>query len=312
MFGVDPEVHAVDRHPGYRTHRLSLDGAWSGRVEVQHHHAHVASVMVEHGLDGSSPVIGFAFDGTGYGTDHAGSPQIWGGEVLVADYHGFDRVGHLAPLPLPGGDGAVRNPCRVAVAYLAALGVAMDGTTASEAACDDVERNLVVRQVERGVGCQVTTSMGRLFDAVASLLGIRHRVTYEAQAAIELEAVADRGRPTVPLSFEIDDHGIIDPAPVLEGLISGLAGAQAVPDLACSFHHAVAEAIGGSAARIAETTGRLPVALTGGVFQNVLLTRLAARALTSSGFEVLTHGVVPPNDGGLSLGQAVIAGCRRA
>jgi hydrogenase maturation protein HypF len=312
MYGVEPEVHAVDRHPAYRTHRLSLERGWPGRVEVQHHHAHIASVMAEHGLDGSSPVIGMAFDGTGYGTGPDGSPQIWGSEILVADYARFERVGHLAPLPLPGGDGAVRNPCRIAVAYLAALGIATGATSPAELACDDTERAVVARMVERGTGCVPTTSMGRLFDAVASLLGIRHRVTYDAQAAIELEAAASSARPTRPLDFGLAEDGVLDPGPVLEGLLAGLADGVGVAELACSFHHAVAGAVVASAHRAAAAAGRRPVALSGGVFQNALLTGLVRRSLEADGFTVLTHRSVPPNDGGLALGQAVVAGYRRS
>jgi hydrogenase maturation protein HypF len=311
MYQVAPERHGVDCHPGYRTHRLSLDGAWPGRREVQHHHAHVASVMAEHGLDGSSQVIGVAFDGTGFGTDAAGAPQIWGGEILLADYAGFERLGHLAPLPLPGGDEAVRNPCRVAVAYLAALGLLKDASTPAEAACDEFERGVVIRQVERGTGCTSTTSMGRLFDAVASLIGICHRASYEAQAAIELEVAAQEGRASLPIRFGLSDDGVLDPSPVLRGLLVGLADGVSTEDLACSFHHAVADAVCASATRAAASRGRLPVALSGGVFQNVLLTGLARSALGDAGFDVLTHRLVPPNDGGLALGQAVIAGYER-
>jgi hydrogenase maturation protein HypF len=310
MFGVEPRIHAVDAHPGYRTHRLSLDERWPGRVEVQHHHAHVAAVMAEHGVDGSTPVVGIAFDGTGYGTGSDGSAQIWGGEVLVADYAGYARVGHLAPLPLPGGDGAVRNPCRVALAYLAALGIATDGASPHELACTVTERTVVARQVERGTGCVPTTSMGRLFDAVASLLGVRHRVTYEAQAAIELEAAADGGRPVPGLAFALADDGVLDPGPVLRGLVEARAAGVPVADLAVTFHRAVADAVVASVFRVAAPAGRMPVALTGGVFQNALLTGMTRRALEDGGFAVLTHRSVPPNDGGLSLGQAVVAGYR--
>ena len=310
-YGVEPERNAVDRHPGYRTHRLSLDGAWPGRTEVQHHHAHVASVMVEHGLDGSSPVIGVAFDGTGYGHDATGGPEIWGGEILVADYAGFERAGHLAPLPLPGGDAAVRNPCRIAVAYLLACGMEPGGSASADA-CEEGELRVLRQQLARGVGCVATTSMGRLFDAASSLLGIRHRVGYEAQAALELESAAGRGRPLVPLRLELDDSGILNPEPLLRGLVGGLAAGRSPEDLACSFHHAVADAVVTSAERVASTRGRLPVALSGGVFQNALLAGLARRRLEDSGFDVLTHRTVPPNDGGLSLGQAVLAGYRRS
>ena len=221
-YGITPEVHAVDRHPGYRTHRRSLERGLVGRVEVQHHHAHVASVMAEHGLDGSTPVIGVAFDGTGYGTDVDGEPQIWGGEVLLADYRRFERVGHLRALPLPGGDAAVRNPCRTALAYLEALGLPSEGT-APDRAADTTERAVVTGMVARGVGCTPATSMGRLFDVVASVLDIRHRVSYEAQAAIELEAAADEGRPGRSLDFALSPDGVLDPAPLLVGLLEGRA-----------------------------------------------------------------------------------------
>ena len=312
IYGIEPQIHAVDRHPAYRTHRLSLERGWPGRTEVQHHHAHIASVMVEHGLDGTAPVIGMAFDGAGFGTGPDGEAQIWGGEVLVADYAGFERVGHLAPLPLPGGDAAVRNPCRIALAYLGALGIATDGGSAPELACDATERAVVARMVAQGTRCVPTTSMGRLFDAVASLVGIRHRVSYEAQAAMELEAAAESGRPVLPIAFGLSDDGVLDPRPVLVALAEGKAGGVPVPDLARSFHHAVAGAVLASAHRAAATAGHLPVALSGGVFQNALLTGLVRRSLEADGFTVLAHRSVPPNDGGLALGQAVIAGYRRS
>ncbi len=226
MYRVEPEVLAVDAHPGYLTHRWAREHA-AGRplVQVQHHHAHVASVMAEHGLKGAERVIGVAFDGTGFGPGADGRPSIWGGEVFVADYDGFVRVAHLAELPLPGGDAAVRNPCRVAVAYLAAAGIELDERLAAVAACGEVERRVVVRQVERSVGCVPTTSMGRLVDAVASLLGLRHRVTYEAQAAIELEALATEAEAAdrcAPMRFGSRPDGTIDPVPVLRAVVDGV------------------------------------------------------------------------------------------
>jgi hydrogenase maturation protein HypF len=313
MYAVEPEVFATDGHPGYLTRRWAVQHSGGATVhEVQHHHAHVASVMAEHGLDGSSPVLGVAFDGTGYGIGADGAPEIWGGEMLVADYDGFERVGHLRPLPLPGGDAAVHNPCRVAVAYLAALSIPVDDSVPCVAACDDVELAVVRRQVERNVGCVPTTSMGRLFDAVASLLGVRHRVSYEAQAAIELEVVAGRAPATdARWSFALDDAGVIDPSPVLAGIIADLHEGVDPAVLAASFHRAVADMVVSFAVRHAAGTDRLPVALTGGVFQNALLTRLTRQSLQARGFEVLTHRLVPPNDGGLSLGQAVVAGRER-
>jgi hydrogenase maturation protein HypF len=316
MYAVQPTVIASDRHPGYLTRRWAVEHSGDRTlVQVQHHHAHVASVMAEHGLDGTSPVIGIAFDGTGYGIGDNGAPEIWGGEVLVADYAGFVRAGHLRPLPLPGGDGAVRNPCRIAVAYLSALGIAADPSLPAVAACDDVELAVVRRQVERTVGCVPTTSMGRLFDAVASLLGVRHRISYEAQAAIELEVLAERGNvdaAALPWAFGLDADGIIDPFPVLLGIVAAVTDGGDLASAALAFHHAVAAAVLAVSRQVALAHGAMPVALTGGVFQNALLTRLTREALEAEGFEVLTHRLVPPNDGGLSLGQAVIAGYGRS
>ena len=310
MYDIDTETYAVDRHPGYLTRRWALEAAAGHPViEVQHHHAHVAALMAEHGVD--RPVLGFTFDGTGYGADGAGATQIWGGEVLRADFDGFERVAHLAPLPLPGGDEAIRNPCRTAVAWLAALELPLDPTSPPVTACEPIEFGVVQRQVERGVGCVPTTSMGRLFDVVSSILDVRHRIDYEAQAAIELEAIAAAGRPGwVELRFGVTDTdgaALIDPRPVLASLVDGRRNGRSVADLALAFHVAVADVVGVLAERYA---GDDPVGLTGGVFQNALLTTLTRARL--EGFDVLTHRAVPANDGGLSLGQAVIAGRRLA
>jgi hydrogenase maturation protein HypF len=315
MYGMEPEVLAVDAHPGYLTHRWAREHA-GGRplVQVQHHHAHVASVMAEHGLDGSERVIGVAFDGTGFGPTADGRLAIWGGEVLVADYDGFDRVAHLAELPLPGGDAAVRHPCRVALAYLTAARIHPDERVPAVAACDEVERRIVVRQVERHVGCVPTTSMGRLFDAVSSLLGVRHRATYEAQAAIELEALAAEAEAAgrgVPLRFGDRPDGALDPVPVLRAIVEQMRSGTDPAALALGFHQAVAEAVTARVVAVRAGGGPNMVALTGGVFQNAVLTRLLRSRLDEVGFGVLTHRLVPPNDGGIALGQAMIAGRRR-
>jgi hydrogenase maturation protein HypF len=311
MYRAAPTALGVDRHPGYLTRRWALAerDPQQRLVDVQHHHAHVAAAMAEHGLGLADEVLGFAFDGTGYGVAADGSTQIWGGEVLRSDYRGFDRVAHLAPLPLPGGDEAVRNPCRIALAYLTALGVPLDTDLAPVAACDEIERSVVPRQVERDVGCVPTTSMGRLFDAVSSLLDVRHRVTYEAQAAIQLEHLAESGvigacelRFGLAQGGDADGPTMIDPRPVLAGIVDGVRSGAAPRDLAAAFHVAVADVVATLAHR--HTAGR-PIVLTGGVFQNALLTRLVRQRL--DGYEVLTHRLVPTNDGGLSLGQAVIA-----
>ena len=312
MYAVDPIAYATDLHPAYLTHRWALercrgDGA-PVLVGVQHHHAHVASVMAEHGLDGSERVLGFAFDGTGYGIGPDGTVQIWGGEVLRADYRTAERVAHLAPMPLPGGDAGVRAPCRIAVAWLTELGLAVDADLPAVAACDEIERTVVAQQVRRGVGCVPTTSMGRLFDVVSSLLGVRHRIDYEGQAAIELEALATTGASgACRLEFGLDRCDgaavVIDQRPVLAGVIDGLRTGAATADLALAFHDAVADVI---AALVGRLGGGGTVALTGGVFQNALLTSSVRERLADA--SVITHRVVPPNDGGLALGQAVIAG----
>jgi hydrogenase maturation protein HypF len=275
---------------------------------VQHHHAHVAAVMAEHQLDPAEPVIGFAFDGTGYGDDGA----IWGGEVLVADATSYERVAHLAPVPLPGGDAAIRQPCRVALAHLHAVDIPWTSTLAPVQQFDAVELRLLRRQLSRGVACVATTSMGRLFDAVAALLGLRQHVSFEAQAAIDLEILADgcaASDRTGGYRFGLDGANIVV-APVLRAIVADLTAAGDCRDLATiawRFHDAVAEIVERLAIELRRTRSMSTVALSGGTFQNALLTELCAARLDTAGFTAHTHHLVPPNDGGLALGQAFIA-----
>lgn len=306
LFRIEPEVIATDLHPGY------LSTRWAERsplpvVKVQHHHAHVASVMAEHGF--RDRVIGFAFDGTGYGTDGT----VWGGEVLLADYDGFERVGHLRSVLLPGGDSAVRHPGKMALSHLDAAGIPWSDDLPPVMSLVPGERALLTTQLERLINTVPTTSMGRLFDAVSALTGVRQIATYEAQAAIELEALVDL---TEGCSYEFDlqdQNGplIMDPQPVLAAIVDDLRGAVEPGVIAARFHTAVASMIVEVAERIRTRTGITTVGLSGGVFQNVTLTHAAANALGERGFAVLTHRLVPPNDGGLALGQAVIAATRR-
>lgn len=303
-----PARLAADLHPGY--HTRSWAERWAGNRPVdliQHHHAHVVSLLAEHGRIGE-PIIGISFDGTGYGCDGT----IWGGEVLALGTrsHHFERVGHLLAVPLPGGDAAVRNPCRMALSQLWVADIDWTPDLAPVAAATDDELRLTRSQLESGTGCVPCSSVGRLFDAVASLLGVRHRIDYEGQAAIELEALAEsvdrnpgRPRPSLPLAVRPD--GVIDPVPMVQTMVAALHAGTPCAELAAAFHEAVAVAVADVAAKVAGAT-RL-VGLTGGVFQNVLLLDACHALLQRNGFEVLTHHTVPPNDGGLALGQAAVS-----
>jgi len=300
-----PARLAADLHPAYHTRGWAERHVGDRPLDlVQHHHAHVVSLLAEHGRIGE-PIIGVAFDGTGYGCDHT----IWGGEILRLgpDSHRFVRAAHLLPVPLPGGDTAVRNPWRMALAQLWAADLDWTPDLAPVAAADPQELALVRSQLDSGTGCVPCSSMGRLFDAVASLLGVRHRIDYEGQAAIELEALAesagDAPGPSLPLAVRAD--GVIDPAPLVQTLVSALYAGTRPALLAASFHRAVAGAVATAVGRVAGPT-RL-VGLTGGVFQNVLLLQSCRTLLQRNGFEVLIHRTVPPNDGGLALGQAAVS-----
>ncbi len=315
LTGVRPSTFVCDDHPGYRSSRWAREHS-DGRpvTTVQHHHAHVAAVMGEHGLDGTSPVIGFAFDGTGYG--HDGS--VWGGEVLIADYKGFRRFAHLADVPLAGGDASVERPYRMALSHLRSAGVAWSADLPPVAACPDVERSVLEHQLGTGFGCASTSSMGRLFDAVASLTGVRHVAVFEAEAAMALEAVADDADGAGDYRFGLvtADSGdlVIDPAPVVEMIVRDLTGGIPVPRIASQFHSAVSDVIVAAAIRARQSQpgdrALTTVVLSGGVFQNARLLREASRGLRAASFDVLVPTRLPPNDGGIALGQVLVAGAR--
>ncbi|TLS43737.1 carbamoyltransferase HypF [Streptomyces montanus] len=310
--GVCPRILVADRHPAYRS------GQWARRLaggrpvaRVQHHHAHIASAMAEHGLDGSRRVIGVAFDGTGYGDDGA----VWGGEFLLAGYGGFTRFAHLAYVPLPGGDAAVERPYRMALAHLRAAAIPWRRDLPCVAACPPDELAVLDVQLERELHCVPTSSMGRLFDAVSSLSGVCHRAGYEAQAAIELEAAAvdtpaeDDPRYTLGLTGAArpGDPLTADPAPMLAAIADDVRGGIPAPLVAARFHGAVARLVRRVCAAARDASGLETVALSGGVFANALLSSLCARGLRQDGFTVLRHQRIPPNDGGLALGQLVVA-----
>lgn len=296
-----PVVLASDMHPGYATTR------WAQRrgqpmFRVQHHHAHAVSLLAEHGRLGS-PMLAVAYDGTGYGTDGT----IWGGELLaLTEPSRFTRVGHVKPFALPGGDGAVRQPARIALDLMLRAGVDWDADLPPVAHVGSDGRHVLAQQIPRGIGCVTTSSMGRLFDAVSSLLGVCQEVTYEGQAAIELEHVARAGHPTSSMDFDVCDH-VLDPTPVIVGLVDGIRAGEATANLAAAFHDAVIRATVEVSADCALASGIPTIGLTGGVFANRLLLDGIRDGLRTRGFDVLTHHVVPCNDGGLALGQAVVA-----
>ncbi|MFF9035597.1 carbamoyltransferase HypF [Streptomyces sp. NPDC014892] len=313
LIGVRPEALVSDRHPGYRSARWAdRDPARRPVVRVQHHHAHIAAAMAEHGHDGTRPVIGVAFDGTGHGDDGA----VWGGEFLLADYDRFTRFGHLAYVPLPGGDAAVRRPYRMALAHLRAAGIGWTDDLACTAACPPDELPLLRRQLERSLNCVPTSSMGRLFDAVSSLAGVCHRAGYEAQAAVEWEAAAlcAPDGDTAAYAFalhdpEDGDGGAVraDPAPVIAAIVDDLRAGVEPALIAARFHRGVAALVHAMCRRARERHRLDTVVLTGGVFANTLLSSACASALRGDGFTVLRHHLVPPGDGGLALGQLMVA-----
>ncbi|MBA4370684.1 MAG: carbamoyltransferase HypF, partial [Coriobacteriaceae bacterium] len=306
LFRIEPELVAHDLHPEYLStkYAMTLD---LPKVGVQHHHAHIAGVSGEHGV--AERVIGIALDGTGYGDDG----HIWGGEVLLADWCGYERFAHLREVPMPGGAGAIRRPARMAVGTLAALGLLEHpGAGPLRSRLAEGEEALLLTMVERGVNSPPTSSMGRLFDTVAALAGVRDDALYEGQAAIELEACADPSE-TGAYAFGLGDGApvVIDPAPVIEALLDDMARGVQAPIVSARFHRAVVDAIVAVASAAADRTGIRTVAVAGGVFMNRLILGGTLDTLTKEGLVPLTHLNLPLNDAAVSFGQAVVACARR-
>jgi hydrogenase maturation protein HypF len=335
LFAIRPEVAVRDKHPGYLSTRLAEELNLARILDIQHHHAHIAGVAAEHGISG--PVIGLAFDGTGYGDDG----NVWGAEVLVSDLVHYERLAHLRYAPLPGSDLAMRRPWRTALGYLS---LEPDAGPAFELALDRVserERSLAERQIERRLNAPLASSLGRLFDAAAAVLGVRRVARYEGQAAMELEALAGT-RPAEPLPFPVVDagllpggrpvpsthngdelagasgaslgssraprtHWVLDPLPLLISLGQRIAAGEDRADLAARFHESVAAAAVEVAARACELTGLEAVALGGGCFQNARLLASVTARLQQRGLRALTPRALSPNDGGISYGQAAVA-----
>ncbi len=307
LYGIDPELVVVDAHPGYRSARWARKRFGDRVVAVQHHEAHVASVIADNHHPIDRPVIGFAFDGTGFGHDGT----IWGGEVFTGTVAALERVAHLAPVPLPGGDQAIRHPFRVALAHLWQAGIDWDDAPDASGRLDVGEQALLRCQLERAVACVPTTSMGRLFDAVASLIGLRHSISFEAQAAIDLELCAAGCSVARAYRFDVasaslSEPWVFDPAPVLRAVVADRRAGIDRSEIALGFHEAVVDVMMVVAGRLRIQRGIDTVALSGGVFQNALLVDRARRRLEHEGFAVLTHRMFPANDGGLALGQAML------
>lgn len=309
---VDPEAIVSDAHPGYLSRRwAAAEAAARGvaHLTVQHHHAHLAALLAEHGWVPGSAVLGFAFDGTGFGTDGT----IWGGELLLGSYGAVERVGHLRAVGLPGGDAAIRRPLRSALAHLAAAGEAAGPDLPPIIDAEANEVGVVGRMLQTGTGCTPTTSMGRLFDAIASILGVRQAVDYEGQAAIELEALAAAAAPTADSTAWVPDVSaseaglVIDPTPSVRAAVAGVRAGVPRAVSARAFHEGLAVAVARAAVMVRAATGVQTVGLTGGVFANSVLTTACQGRLAHEGFEVLVHHRVPPNDGGLALGQVAVA-----
>jgi hydrogenase maturation protein HypF len=308
LFRLDVTAVAHDLHPEYLSTRYAWEMAEGGAklplVPVQHHHAHIAACMAENGVD--EPVLGVSFDGTGYGDDG----HLWGGEFLVADFAGYRRAAHFKYLRLPGGEAAIRRPGRMAVSYL------LDGfgpeileeKLPPLQAMDSSEVGVIRRQIERGLNSPLTSSVGRLFDAVSALLGVRQVVNYEGQAAIEMEMAATAG---VLDSYRWDllpgQPMVIDPAPAIRQVVDDMRRGVPVGVISARFHNSVAEIVAECCRRLRQDTGIGVVALSGGVFQNLYLLERCCLMLESDGFRVLIHHQVPANDGGIALGQAVVA-----
>jgi hydrogenase maturation protein HypF len=325
LFDIYPEAITYDLHPEYLATKYALDSDIAQKIGVQHHHAHIASVIAEHGLQG--PVIGVAADGTGYGTDGA----VWGCEIMVADLVKFDRLSHLTYVPLPGGDQAVRQPWRMAAVYLSQAygGAFLELDIPFVHRLDRSKWRIMSQMMTKGINSPQTSSLGRLFDAVAALIGLRSEVLYEGQAAIELEMLAQSGSSkeaveanrlsTVVYPFSLGGQTSGQPqprpfnvAPIIRAIVNDLQQEVPLPQIALRFHRSIAELLAIACFEARERSGLNIVALSGGVFQNRLLLEQLLARLEEMDFRVYVNRRVPPNDGGISFGQLAIAAARLA
>ncbi|MFH1336309.1 MAG: carbamoyltransferase HypF, partial [Candidatus Zixiibacteriota bacterium] len=305
LFRIDPKIVAYDLHPEYLSTKYAKSLENVELVGVQHHFAHTVSCMVENGV--KDKVIGISFDGLGYGTDGA----IWGGEVLVADWKNFRRAAHLRYVPMPGGAAAIKKPYRMAFGYLYSF--FGDGYKNFDLEylenLNEVEERIMKQQIDKGINSPLTSSCGRLFDAVSSLCRVRDEVFYEGEAAIDLEMLADEDeKGSYPFDIKPGNESlVIDTKPVIEAVVKDLQDKVDVSTISAKFHNTVVEIICRICEQIRDSEEINRVALGGGVFQNFFLFTRALKKLRGNGFEVYYHKKVPANDGGISLGQVVVA-----
>jgi hydrogenase maturation protein HypF len=304
LFRIEPELIAADLHPDYLSTRYAQTYSQEHGIpllQVQHHHAHIASCLADNGWNTDEPVIGLAFDGTGLGTDGI----IWGSEVMIANYTNFDRRFHLQEMPLPGGDISTHHPARIALAYLQASGLDWDPDLPSEKDLCSQERTVLRSQLEHHINTPLTTSMGRLFDAVSALIGIRQTATYEGQAAIELENSCSPDEET-SYKFELSGEKILI-HPILEQILNDWHMNIPQSIISARFHNGLAQMVLELCQILREETAINVVAFSGGVWQNITLLTKTLALLEQNGFTTLMHQQVPTNDGGISLGQSLIA-----
>ena len=319
LFSIEPEAIAYDLHPEYLSTKYALAQKDTiSKIGVQHHHAHIVSCMAENGIH--HKVIGVAFDGLGYGDDG----KFWGGEFLITDFSEYERAGHLDYVPMPGGEQAIKEPWRMAISYLYQIygndipsiitPLTPHFTGETKPILDHPKIKVLLKMLSQRIHCPLTSSMGRLFDGVASLLDLQHSVNYEGQAAIKLESIADE-HITEHYPFDIDVSAgarcsvpfIIQWQPIIKHILADVQCKVASPIISARFHNSIVDMVYQVCIILRGSKGINDVVLSGGVFQNTFLLSRLVKKLKLQGFSVYTHNKVPCNDGGISLGQAVIA-----
>jgi hydrogenase maturation protein HypF len=312
LFRINPDLLVHDLHPDYLSTRYALERSEEENLPtlpVQHHHAHIAACLADNQDPGLEPVIGMSFDGTGFGDDGA----IWGGELLIADYSSYQRIGHLEYFPLPGGDLAAKEPWRIALALMDHLGIPWDPAIPAVGYAQNIKGSLpeikpidVLRnQLSSRTNTPLTSSLGRLFDGVSALLGIRQTISYEGQAAIEIEALVDPDEDD-SYPIEVTPENIINISPIVTNLLKDHQNGVKIQTMAARFHNTLTAIVMELAQRARQTYSLDRIALSGGVWQNMSLLTSSYQYLSDAGFQVMIHNQIPANDGGVSLGQALI------